>query len=92
MNAITHGNGGDNEKRVTIRFKNDNRGSLLFEVWDVGEGFDPKELPDPLQPKNMWKGSGRGVFYMKKFTDDVRFKFPTGGGTVVELEKKLPER
>ena len=91
VNAITHGNEGDHQKRVILTFRNDSRGSLLYEVRDFGEGFDPKELPDPLDPENIRKGSGRGVFYMKKFTDRVGFKFPNDGGTVVELEKRLSE-
>jgi len=89
VNAITHGNEGDDEKRVIITFRNDSRGSLHYEVRDFGEGFDPKDLPDPLDPENIRKGSGRGVFYMKKFSDQVRFKFPNDGGTIVELEKRL---
>jgi serine/threonine-protein kinase RsbW len=89
MNAITHGNRGDESNRVIIRFKSDKNGNLVFEVKDEGEGFDPKQLPDPLEPENLRRGSGRGVFYMRKFTDKVRYRFPKSGGTVVELHKKL---
>jgi serine/threonine-protein kinase RsbW len=89
INAITHGNRGAKSNRVIIRFKGAENGNLVFEVKDEGEGFDLKQLPDPLEPENLRRGSGRGVFYMRKFTDKVRYRFLKGGGTVVELHKKL---
>jgi anti-sigma regulatory factor (Ser/Thr protein kinase) len=38
------------------------------------------------------KSSGRGIFYMRRFTDRVSFEFPKDGGVVVRLGKRLPGR
>jgi serine/threonine-protein kinase RsbW len=57
-------------------------------IRDEGKGFRPDEVADPLAPENRLKTSGRGIFYMKTFMDDVRYDFSLGGTQVV-LEKKL---
>ena len=40
-------------------------------VLDQGEGFEPEEVADPLAPENILKSSGRGIFFMRSFMDDV---------------------
>jgi serine/threonine-protein kinase RsbW len=89
VNAIRHGHGDIGDPRIRIRFEK-NGDKLLFTVRDQGPGFDPTTVPDPLEPENMRRGSGRGVFYMRKLTDKATFEFPEEGGTVVRLEKRLP--
>jgi hypothetical protein len=49
-------------------------------------------VADPCLPENVAKGSGRGIFYMRRFTDRVSFGFPKDGGVVVRLGKRLPGR
>ena len=44
-----------------------------FVIRDEGRGFDPKELPDPTDPLNMERPSGRGLLLMRTFMDDVAF-------------------
>jgi CheY-like chemotaxis protein/anti-sigma regulatory factor (Ser/Thr protein kinase) len=44
-----------------------------FVVRDQGRGFDPTKLPDPTDPENLEKVSGRGLLLMKTFMDEVRF-------------------
>ena len=44
----------------------------------------------PLEPQNLQRGCGRGLFYMRKFADQVSFSFPRAGGTVARLYKRLP--
>jgi serine/threonine-protein kinase RsbW len=88
VNAIRHGHGSSANQRIRIRFEK-NGDKLVFSVRDHGSGFDPKVVPDPLEPENMRRGSGRGVFYMRRLTDKASFEFPEDGGTVVRLEKKL---
>lgn len=46
-------------------------------VRDEGPGFDPGGLPDPTDPENIGKISGRGLLLIRTFMDDVRFN-PTG--------------
>jgi CheY-like chemotaxis protein len=50
---------------------NDEEGRFL--VRDEGPGFDPQQLPDPTEPANLEKPSGRGLLLMRTFMDDVRF-------------------
>lgn len=84
-NAINHGNKQDPDKEVNVDFSIDN-GSLSFKVKDEGEGFDYDHLPDPTDPENLEKISGRGVFLMKNLADEVSFE---DDGRIVELKFKL---
>jgi serine/threonine-protein kinase RsbW len=87
-NAIKHGNAQDLGKRVHLEMEvvNDN---LQIRVRDEGSGFDPSGVADPLAPENRLKTSGRGIFYMKTFMDDVAFRQFSGGGMEIVLTKKL---
>ena len=89
VNAIKHAHGGDPSRRILIRFRTEQQRNLIFMVQDEGAGFDASGIPDPLHPENLHKGSGRGVFYMRQFANEVIFEFPKGGGTVVCLKKTL---
>ena len=87
-NAIKHGNKLDVKKKVQAVF--DLRGlDLTINISDEGEGFDPEKVSDPLSPKNLMKTSGRGIFYMKTFMDQVRYSFAPGGGTSLFMTKNL---
>lgn len=88
MNALTHGRG--RERRIAVGFRVVDGPALVITVRDRGPAFDPATVQDPLLPENLERGSGRGLFYMRRFTDEVRFAFPTRGGTVAALLKKLP--
>ena len=57
---------------------------------DEGEGFDPEEVADPLAPENMLKSSGRGIFFMRSFMDDVVIRRRPEGGMECRLVKNLP--
>ena len=60
---------------------------LLIKIKDEGKGFDPTTLPDPTQPENLLKDSGRGVFLMKVYMDDVKYNVtPTGLETILVLK------
>jgi serine/threonine-protein kinase RsbW len=87
-NAIRHGNRQDPQKRVLVTFGWDET-TLTIEVGDEGEGFGPEEIVDPLAPENQMKTSGRGIFYMKTFMDEVAFLRGDSGGTLLTLRKKL---
>jgi serine/threonine-protein kinase RsbW len=72
-NAIQHGNKSNPNKFVSIDFENENN-VLIFSVCDEGSGFDPLILPDPTNPLNIEKLSGRGVFLMTQLSDSIRFE------------------
>lgn len=87
-NAIKHGNKLDMSKKVFATFDLD-AGMLAIRISDEGEGFDPSSVGDPLNPQNLMKTSGRGIFYMKTFMDKVDFTFVPGRGTDLIMTKKL---
>jgi len=92
INAIKHGNREDLRKLVTVEFTFsppvDPR-ELIVRVVDEGEGFDPEEIADPLAPENILKSSGRGIFFMRSFMDDVTLRRASEGGMEVRMVKKL---
>jgi serine/threonine-protein kinase RsbW len=92
INAIKHGNREDVDKLVTVEFTftpvTDPR-ELVVRVLDQGQGFDPEEIADPLAPENLLKASGRGIFFMRSFMDDVTLRRASEGGMEVRMVKKL---
>jgi serine/threonine-protein kinase RsbW len=92
INAIKHGNREDIHKLVTVEFTFaplTDPLELVVRVLDQGEGFDPQEIADPLAPENLLKASGRGIFFMRSFMDDVTIKRASEGGMEVRMVKKL---
>ena len=92
INAIKHGNREDRGKVVTIEFAFtpvEAPTELVVKVTDQGEGFEPAEVADPLAPENVLKSSGRGIFFMRSFMDDVQLHRAPEGGMEVRMVKKL---
>jgi serine/threonine-protein kinase RsbW len=92
INAIKHGNREDAAKRVTIEFTLDSAErptELAVSITDQGEGFEPEAIADPLAPENILKSSGRGIFFMRSFMDDLELRRAPGGGMQVRMMKKL---
>jgi serine/threonine-protein kinase RsbW len=93
INAIKHGNRSDEAKFVTIEFSFVPAATpteLIVRVEDEGEGFEPEVVADPLAPENLLKSSGRGIFFMRSFMDDVAVRKIPDGGMEVRMVKKLP--
>lgn len=92
INAIKHGNQNDQGKMVHVEFVSSNdpeMGGLSVSVRDEGEGFDPEEVADPLAPENVLKSSGRGIFLIRSFMDELELRRVPGGGMEVRMLKKL---
>jgi serine/threonine-protein kinase RsbW len=87
-NAMVHGNQEDEDKSVEVIFSCLEDG-LEIEVRDQGEGFDPATVPDPTEPANVLKPSGRGIFLMRTFMDQVEWSARPEGGTAVRMVKKF---
>jgi serine/threonine-protein kinase RsbW len=63
--------------------------AIDIQVADQGSGFKPDEVPDPTAAENILKTSGRGIFFMRTFMDEVRWSAGADGGTVVRMVKKF---
>lgn len=86
-NALSHGTSPDGRPaRIGLHLT---PGCLSITVRDHGPGFDPDSVPDPCAPENLCRASGRGIHYMRSFTDRVSFAFPPTGGSVVRLSKRV---
>jgi serine/threonine-protein kinase RsbW len=88
INAVMHGNGYSPDKHVKLSFEQA-AGNLVITIKDEGAGMNPDEIPDPLAPENLMKQSGRGIFLMRAFMDDVKFR-KLEPGTEITLIKRVP--
>ncbi len=72
VNAVKHGNKFDTNKlvRVSVEICRD---KASFTIEDEGEGFDVKGIPDPTNPENLFKTSGRGVMFIYNIMDEVSY-------------------
>lgn len=86
-NAILHGNRQDEAKSVVVHFKS-SPDAIEITVRDQGAGFDPGSIPDPTDPQNILKASGRGILFMRTFMDEVEWLQHAEGGTAVRMTKK----
>ncbi len=59
------------ERRVFVQLTT-TRDEACFVIRDEGPGFDPTGIPDPCDPANIEKVSGRGLLLIHTFMDDVR--------------------
>jgi serine/threonine-protein kinase RsbW len=85
-NAVKHGNKLDASKTVEITLiSSDNAMEIL--IRDYGEGFDASQVPDPTNPENLLKASGRGILFMHNFVDKVEWKRAADGGMIVKMTK-----
>jgi serine/threonine-protein kinase RsbW len=85
VNAVLHGNAYDINKKFTVSFENSGD-KLAIRVVDEGPGLDPNTLPDPLAPENLLKQSGRGIFLIRAFMDEVRIRSLQPGTEVTMIK------
>lgn len=84
-NAIRHGCRGDATKQLQCSMTCDAAGEVVITVRDPGTGFDPSAVADPLDPANVLKPSGRGIFLINGLMDDVQF---ADGGRELQMRKR----
>ncbi len=87
VNAVLHGNEYDPDRKVVVGLENTGK-SLVFTIADQGKGFLPEEVPDPLAPENLMRGTGRGIFLIRSLMDEVHFR-QLHPGTELTLVKHL---
>ena len=91
VNAVVHGNRYNANKKVWFSVvKNSER--FTIRVADEGEGFDYENLPDPLAPDNLLRSSGRGIFLIRSFMDELEIRRLEPGGTELTLVKYMTAR
>ena len=91
INAIKHGNCNDEHKRVYVEFTPlpaTPAAGLAICVRDEGCGFDPEGVPDPLAPENVLKPTGRGIFLIRSFMDEMVLRRMPEGGMEVRMVKR----
>ena len=86
-NAVLHGNRQDESKTVDIVLKS-SPDAVEISVHDQGPGFNPEDVPDPTTQENVLKTSGRGIFFMRTFMDEVDWLIRPEGGTTVRMLKR----
>lgn len=77
-NAIIHGNKSDPKKIVTIDVVKTNS-KLIIKIKDQGAGFNPEKVPDPTEPENLLKDSGRGLYLMRIYMDEITYNINSSG-------------
>jgi serine/threonine-protein kinase RsbW len=87
VNAVLHGNAYDPGKKVSLDFEK-TASDLVITIRDQGKGLDLKNIPDPLAPENLLKTSGRGIFLIRSFMDEVQIH-PSHTGTEIKLIKHV---
>jgi serine/threonine-protein kinase RsbW len=90
VNAVLHGNAYSPDKKVILNFETTAR-DLVVKVQDEGAGLEEAQIPDPLAPENLLKTSGRGIFLMRAFMDEVLIR-RTQPGTEITLIKHVGGR
>ena len=72
VNAVKHGNKNDPTKLVRVGAELSPQ-EACFTIEDEGEGFDVQTIPDPRDPANLFKSSGRGVLLIYNIMDEVEY-------------------
>jgi len=90
VNAVLHGNQYDPEKKAGLRVEMHN-GGIAITISDEGAGFDLEEVPDPLAQENLLRHSGRGIFLIRAFMDDLQIRRLAPRGTEVRMIKYRSE-
>ncbi len=90
VNAVVHGNRYNLKKKVHLNagFDNDR---LSIWIADEGEGFELKDLPDPLAEENLLRQSGRGLLLIQAFVDEFDMRkgeHPLGTEVILVIKKR----
>ena len=87
VNAVLHGNEYDPAKMIEVSLENTGS-DIVISIADQGKGVNPDTLPDPLAPENLLRGTGRGIFLIRSFMDEVHFR-QLNPGTELTMVKHL---
>ena len=85
VNAVLHGNAYDPKKKITVAYETSSD-SMAITITDQGKGLAESDIPNPLAEENLLKDSGRGIFLIRSFMDEVRIR-DLHPGTEITLVK-----
>jgi len=91
INAYNYGNCQDRRKKIVLGVEFDPE-KMVVHIIDEGRGFELTEVADPLAEENLLRTSGRGLFLMRAFTDEMTVQRGPHGGADLMMAKKLPHR
>lgn len=83
-NAIVHGCGEDRRQTVRVSVGCDESRGMVIVVRDPGPGFDPADLPSPVEGEHLYAERGRGIYLINRLMDEVRFR---AGGAEIWMRK-----
>src|SRR5580692_633815 len=87
--AVEAGFGEDEVMQISMAVREAAVNAVLHgNAYDQGKGLDPAKIPDPLAPENLMKTSGRGIFLIRSFMDEVQIH-PSQTGTEIKLVKHV---
>lgn len=86
-NAIIHGNKKSPDKNVIIDAFIDDT-TLRYHIKDQGTGFIPEDVPDPTEPENLLKDSGRGLYLMRIYADELKYNITEKGTELILVLKR----
>jgi serine/threonine-protein kinase RsbW len=86
-NAVIHGNKRDPRKKVFVNIAVVDA-EVRMTIRDEGRGFNPNALSNPLDPENLLRESGRGVFIVRSLMDEVSYDFSQGGTQVTLIKRR----
>jgi serine/threonine-protein kinase RsbW len=89
VNAVLHGNAYNPNKHITASFETTSD-ALIIRIADQGPGLDMNLIPDPLAPENILRGSGRGIFLIRAFMDEVNFRQLHPGTELTLIKHRRP--
>ena len=89
INAYTYGNRQDRARRIFLNFEL-LPAEMVIHVRDQGTGFRLEDVPNPLAEENLLKTSGRGLFLIQAFMDQLDVTIPQSGGAEIIMTKRYP--
>lgn len=85
VNAVVHGCKLDPDCRVQVSVCCDEERGMVVVVRDPGPGFDPDDIPSPIEAERLFEEHGRGIYLINQLMDEVRIE---KGGTEIWMHKK----
>jgi len=89
INAYTYGNNQDRARRIFVVFELF-PAEMVIHVRDQGPGFRLEDVPNPLAEENLLRTSGRGLFLIQAFMDEMNVTTPQSGGAEIIMRKRYP--